>query len=502
MNLFTSTEVPMFGYYSPGEIQLPQRRRFLQQSGLGFSSLALASLLHAESPGQDPASNPAASGAPADPLALRPPHFPSRVRSIIWLFMTGGPSQVDTWDYKPELQARDGQDLSGADPKTGFFTTSGKCLKSPFEWKQHGESGTWVPDLFPKLSQHVDRMCFLHSMYLRQNNHAPASIELMCGTNRPGLPALGAWMTWGLGSQNQNLPACVVMHDTRPRGDDQIWSAGFLPKTFQAMALDARRNEAIDNLSRDARRSEAQQRAQLDLLRELNQSHASSRPTQSDLAARINSFELAFRMQMAAPEALDLSAESQSTQALYGLDQPACSTFGRQCLLARRLVERGVRFVQIFAGKGVGGDGSVNDVPWDCHSDVETNHRSCGLHTDQPAAALLTDLEARGLLDSTLVIWGGEFGRTSDSQGSKGRDHNPNGFTIWMAGAGIKGGLHYGATDPFGYKAVENKIHVNDLHATLLHLLGLEHTRLTWRFNGRDFRLTDVGGQVIHDILA
>ncbi len=495
----------MFGYYSPGELHLPERRRFLQQSGLGFSSLALASLLHAESSGQEPASPAAgnsAPGTPTDPLALRPPHFPGKVKSIIWLFMTGGPSQVDTWDYKPELQARDGQDLSGADPKTGFFTTSGKCLKSPFVWKQHGESGTWVPDLFPKLSQHVDRMCFLHSMYLRQNNHAPASIELMCGTNRPGLPALGAWMTWGLGSQNQNLPACVVMHDTRPRGDDQIWSAGFLPKTFQAMALDARRNEAIDNLARDARRSETQQRAQLDLLKELNQNHASSRPTQSDLAARINSFELAFRMQMAAPEAMNLAAESQATQSLYGLDQPACSTFGRQCLLARRLVERGVRFVQIFAGKGVGGDGSVNDVPWDCHSDVETNHRSCGLHTDQPAAALLTDLEARGLLDSTLVIWGGEFGRTSDSQGSKGRDHNPNGFTIWMAGAGVKGGFHYGATDPFGYKAVENKVHVNDLHATLLHMLGLEHTRLTWRFNGRDFRLTDVGGQVIQDILV
>jgi len=497
----------MFGYYSPGEIQLPARRRFLQQSGLGFSSLALASLLHAESSGQEPAAAAAtpagtATSPPTDPLALRPPHFPGRVKSIIWLFMTGGPSQVDTWDYKPELQARDGQELSGADPKTGFFTTSGKCLKSPFAWKQYGESGTWVPDLFPKLSQHVDRMCFLHSMHLQQNNHAPASIELMCGTNRPGLPALGAWMTWGLGSQNQNLPSCVVMHDTRPRGDDQIWSAGFLPKTYQAMALDARRNEAIDNLARDARRTEAQQRAQLELLKELNQSHASSRPTQSDLAARINSFELAFRMQMAAPEALNLAAESQATHSLYGLDQPACSTFGRQCLLARRLVERGVRFVQIFAGKGVGGDGSVNDVPWDCHSDVETNHRSCGLHTDQPAAALLTDLESRGLLDSTLVIWGGEFGRTSDSQGSKGRDHNPNGFTIWMAGAGVKGGLHYGATDPFGYKAVENKVHVNDLHATLLHMLGLEHTKLTWRFNGRDFRLTDVGGQVIQEILV
>ena len=483
----------MFNFHSASELDLPSRRRFLQEAGLGFGSLALASMLHGESQADTVAS---------DPLALRSPHFPSKVKSIIWLFMTGAPSQVDTWDYKPELQKRDGQDLAGADPKTGFFTTSGKCLKSPFEWKQHGESGSWVSDLFPHLSQHVDKMCFLHSMHLRQNNHAPASIELMCGTNRPGLPALGAWMTYGLGSQNQSLPSYVVLHDTRPRGDDQIWSAGFLPKTYQALALDARRKEAIDNLARDARHSDAQQRSQLDLIRQLNQEHAGSRPTQADLAARINSYELAYRMQMAAPETLDLSAESQATHKLYGMDNPECATFARQCLLSRRLVERGVRFVQIFAGKGVGGDGSVNDVPWDCHTDVQTNHRSCGLHTDQPAAGLLADLESRGMLDSTLVIWGGEFGRTSDSQGAKGRDHNPNGFTIWMAGAGIKGGLHYGSTDPFGYKAVEKKIHVNDLHATLLHLMGLEHTKLTYRFNGRDYRLTDVGGNVLTEILA
>jgi hypothetical protein len=473
-------------------LNLPDRRRFLRESGLGFGALALADLLHRESP-----------GAPAaDPLALKSPHFPAKVKSIIWLFMTGAPSQVDTWDYKPELQKRDGETLAGADPKTGFFTTSGKCLKSPFAWKQHGESGTWVSDLFPQLSQHVDKMTFLHSMYLRQNNHAPASIELMCGTNRPGLPALGAWMTYGLGSQNLDLPSYVVMHETRPRGDDQIWSAGFLPKSYQALALDARRKEAIDNLARDARRTDGQQRMQLDLMRQLNQQHAAERPTQADLAARINSFELAYRMQSAAPEAMELAQETSATQKLYGLDQPHCATFGRQCLLARRLVERGVRFVQIFAGKGVSGDGSVNDVPWDCHSDVESNHRSCGLYTDQPAAALLTDLAARGLLESTLVIWGGEFGRTSDSQGAKGRDHNPNGFTIWLAGAGVKGGFHYGSTDDFGYKAVQNKVHVNDLHATLLHLLGLEHTRLTYRFNGRDFRLTDVGGNLMTDILA
>ncbi|MBM4097569.1 MAG: DUF1501 domain-containing protein [Planctomycetes bacterium] len=475
----------------PSRLALPGRRRFLAEAGLGFGTLALSNLLGEE-----------AAAAAAAPLAPKSPHYPGKVKSIIWLFMTGGPSQVDTWDYKPELQKRDGQPLAGADPKTGFFTTSGKCLASPFKWAQHGKSGTWVPEIFPYLSRHVDKMCFLHSMHLRQNNHAPASIELMCGTNRPGLPALGAWETYGLGALNSNLPAYVVMHDTRPRGDDQIWSAGFLPKTFQAMALDSRRKEAIDNLARGAAHSDPQQRAQLDLIRELNREHASTRQTQADLAARIDSYELAYRMQMAAPEALDLSRESAMTQAMYGLERPECATFARQCLLARRLVERGVRFVQIFAGKGVAGDGSVGDVPWDCHSDLQSNHRSCGLHTDQPAAALLADLESRGMLDSTLVIWGGEFGRTSDSQGAKGRDHNPNGFTIWMAGAGVKGGLHYGATDPFGYKAVEKKVHVNDLHATLLHMMGIDHLKLTHRFNGRDFRLTDVGGEVLSEVLA
>jgi hypothetical protein len=477
-----------------GELSLPSRRQFLKNAGLGFGSLALASMLHEES-------QAAAASSAVNPLLARAPHIAPTTKSVIWLFMTGAPSQVDTWDYKPELQKRDGQELAGADPKTGFFTTSGKCLKSPFEWAQHGESGSWVSDLFPHLSKHVDKMCFLHSMYLRQNNHAPASIELMCGTNRPGLPALGAWMTYGLGSQNHSLPSYVVLHDTRPRGDDQIWSAGFLPKSYQALALDARRKETVDNLVRDGKHSDEQQRSQLELIRQLNQEHAADRPTQADLAARINSYELAYRMQMAAPEALDLTRESAATHRLYGLDRPECETFARQCLLSRRLIERGVRFVQIFAGKGVTGDGSVNDVPWDCHTDLQTNHRSCGLHTDQPAAALLSDLQSRGLLESTLVIWGGEFGRTSDSQGAKGRDHNPNGFTIWMAGAGVKGGLHYGSTDPFGYKAVEKKVHVNDLHATLLQLLGLEHTKLTYRFNGRDFRLTDVGGEVLKEIL-
>jgi hypothetical protein len=475
-----------------GELLLPSRRQFLAESGLGFGALALASLL-----GRDAAAN-TSTGAAVPAL----PHHPPRAKRVIWLFMTGAPSQVDTWDYKPELQARSGEPLPGADQQVGFFQTSGKCLASPFKWAQHGQSGTWVSDIFPHLSRHVDEMTFIHSMHLRANNHAPAAMELMCGLNRPGMPSMGAWLDYGLGTMNDNLPAFVVMHERKPRGDDQIWSAGFLPKSHQALAIDARRPVAIDNLSLRKGHSLASQRAELDLLAAVNGAHASARPTQADLAARITSFELAYRMQTAAPEAIDLAQESQATHELYGTEDPKCKVFAKQCLTARRLLERGVRFVQIFAGRGVGGDGSVDDVPWDGHSNIETNHRECGLATDRPAAALLADLKSRGMLEDTLVIWGGEFGRTSDSQGGTGRDHNPGGFTIWLAGGGVKGGFHYGSTDPFGYKAVENKVHVNDLHATLLHLLGINHEQLTYRHNGRNFRLTDVGGSVIPDILA
>ena len=482
----------MFNHHTPGEISLPTRRRFLQQVGHGFGSLALAAMLNEQT-----------RAAATNPLLSHPPHFKPRAKAVIWLFMTGAPSQVDTWDYKPELQKRHDQVLPGSDPQTGFFKTSGKCLKSPFAWQQHGQSGTWVPEIFPNLARHVDDMTFIHSCYLKGNNHAPAAIELMCGTNVPGRPSTGAWVTYGLGTENQNLPAFVVMHDRKPRGDDQIWSAGFLPKTYQALALDARRKETIDNLLRAKDETDAQQKAALDLLRDVNGAHAQARPTQADLTARINSFELAYRMQTAAPEALDYQSESEATRQLYGIGNKDTETFGRQCLIARRLIERGVRYIQIFAGRGTGGDGSVDDVPWDGHNNIETNHRSCAAATDQPAAALLADLKSRGLLEDTLVIWGGEFGRTSDAQGTVGRDHNPHAFTIWMAGGGIRsGGFHYGATDEFGYKAVEKKVHVNDLHATILHQLGLDHEKLTYRYNGRDFRLTDVGGHVLKETLA
>jgi hypothetical protein len=463
-------------------LALPSRRQFLRSTGMGFGSLALSSLLHEQ--------------------AQAAPHFAPKARSIIWLFMTGGPSQVDTFDYKPELQRRNGQTLMGADPRTGFFQTSGRCLASPFRWRQHGQSGSWVSEILPHMARHVDDMAFLHSCYSTQNNHAPASMEISAGMNRPGYPSMGSWLNYGLGTMNQNLPAFVVMHETKPRGDDGIWSPGFLPKSNQPLLLDARRREEIADLRRRTGMTEAQQRTQLDLLRELNQAHQTAHPQEADLAARIQSFELAYRMQSAAPEALDWTSEPEQIKNKYGLNRPECQTVGRQCLIARRLVERGVRFVQIFSSSTRISGGAVNDVPWDGHNNIDTNHRDCAASNDQPAGALLDDLKARGLLDSTLVIWGGEFGRTSDSQESIGRDHNPHAHTIWMAGGGVKGGVHYGATDEFGYKAVENRVSVPDLHATVLHLMGLDHTRLTYRNNGRDFRLTDVSGNVIRDIIS
>jgi Protein of unknown function (DUF1501) len=448
-------------------INLPSRRRFLQQSGMGLGSLALASLLHEQSGAQE---------------RRQQPHFAPKVRSVIWLFMTGGASQVDTFDYKPELQRRNGQQLAGADPRTGFFQTSGRCLASPFRWAQHGQSGSWVSELLPHTARHVDDMAFLHSCYSGQNNHAPASIELMTGLNRPGYPSMGSWLTYGLGTLNENLPAFVVMHETKPRGDDNIWTPGFLPKSYQPLTLDARRREEIANLHRAAGMSDAQQRSQLDLLREMNQQHQSERTQEADLAARIQSFELAYRMQSAAPEALDLRQETRQIQDVYGLNRPETATFGRQCLLARRLVERGVRFVQIFlAGQ-----------PWDTHNNNAAGTRGICEKTDLPIGGLLTDLAQRGLLDSTLIFWGGEFGRTPGAQGRDGRDHHPYGFSVWLAGGGIRGGQAHGATDDFGYHARVDRTSVADLHATMLHQLGLDYHRLAYHRHGRDERLTDV----------
>ena len=470
------------------------RRDFLRRTGSGFGGLALAALLEEQARADSIA-------LPVNPLASRPGHYEAKAKSVIWLFMNGGPSQVDTWDYKPELARRDGQELKGFDKDTGFFTNQvGPLMKSPFKFARHGESGTWASEIFPELSKHVDEMAMIYSCYTHTNNHSPALFEINTGMSRMGFPCVGSWVTYGLGTENQNLPAFVAMYDTLgrgvPKGHAQNWGAGFLPGVFQGTALNAQ-GAPMDNLDRGAGRTDTEQRAQIDLINRLNKRHREQHPHEADLSARIESFELAYRMQMAAPEALDVNREPEAVRKLYGIDDPRCSHFAKQCLMARRLVERGVRFVQIYSG------GMENERSWDGHADIAKNHSGFAGETDKPIAALLSDLKASGLLDSTLVVWNGECGRLPIVQtGGTGRDPNPHAVTTWMAGGGVKGGAHHGQTDEIGHKAAVDRVSVNDLHATILHLLGIDHERLTYKFNGRDFRLTDVAGKVVGEILA
>jgi hypothetical protein len=466
----------------------------LQRAGCGFGALALAGLLQQE--------RMLATPSPSiNPLAPRSPHFAARAKSVIWLFINGGPSHVDTWDYKPELERLHGQRLENFDPNTGFFTAQvGPIMKSPFRFARHGESGAWVSEIFPNLARHVDKMAFLYSCWTDSNNHSPALLKMNTGYNRMGFPCVGSWVTYGLGSESQNLPAFVVMYDTLgrglPKGYAQNWGAGFLPSVFQGTAL-KHQGAPIDNLFRQSEMTDQQQRNQLDLLGQLNQTHLQQNPGDTELAARIQTFELAYRMQLAAPEAIDIDQETAATRQLYGVDDSRCTHFARQCLIARRMVERGVRFVQIYSG------GEENERSWDGHQNISANHRGFAGETDKPIAGLLADLEQRGLLHETLVIWGGEFGRLPLVQtGGTGRDHNPHAFTVWLAGGGVKGGTLYGETDEIGHRAVVDRVSVHDLHATILHLLGLDHEQLTFRYNGRDFRLTDVAGQVVNDVLA
>jgi hypothetical protein len=469
------------------------RREALQRAGGGLGWMACASLLQ----------QVAAGGTNVNPLAARKPPLPAKAKSVIWIFANGGPSQVDTWDYKPELQKRDGQALEGFDPKTGFFPGSvGPLLKSPFEWAQHGKSGTWGSDLFPHLCKHVDKMAFIHSCWTGSNNHSPALFMMNTGITRMGAPCVGSWVTYGLGSEADNLPSFIVMSDPLnrglPKGSASNWGSGFLPSVFQGTWLRPK-GEPIENLRPPATVSEQARRAQLDLLAELNRSALSQSPIESELNARIESFELAYRMQTAAPEAFDVMKEPEHIRRAYGLEEKHCSHFAGQCLTARRLVERGVRFVQIYSG------GMENQQSWDCHRDLIGNHRGFALEADQPVAALLSDLEARGLLDQTLVVWAGEFGRTPTAQkGDKpGRDHNPHAFTVWFAGGGVKGGTHYGESDEVGYKAASNKVHVRDFHATLLALLGIDPEKLIFRFQGLDQRLIGVEStRIIREIFS
>jgi hypothetical protein len=409
---------------------------------------------------------------------------------------------VDTWDYKPALAKRDGQTLEGFDRFTGFFANSvGGLMKSPFEFKQHGQCGKHVSSIFPRLAKHVDRMAFIHSGHTESNNHSPALFMMNCGLPRMGYPCVGSWVTYGLGSSSDSLPAFVVMSDPKgrglPKGHAANWGAGYLPSVYQGTHFRPT-GDPIDNLYRPKEMNPDQQRRQLDLLRHLNQKHLDANPYEEELAARIESFELAYRMQSAAPEALAVDQEPEHIQKLYGLDDDKCKHIASQCLTARRMIERGVRFVQIYSG------GMENQRSWDGHNDIKGNHSQFAAETDKPVAGLIADLAQRGLLNETLIVWGGEFGRLPIAQkGSKpGRDHNPHAYTNWMVGGGIKGGVSYGETDEIGHKAAVNKVTVNDLHATILHLLGMDHERLTYRYNGRDFRLTDVAGKVIREVTS
>jgi hypothetical protein len=428
------------------------------------------------------------------PLAPRPPHYAARARNVIFLYMDGGPSQVDTFDPKPKLDRDNGKPFPMKIEPTQFDNV-GSTLASPWKFRQYGESGIPVSELFPQVAEHVDDLAVIRSMTSNFSEHTNANYFLHTGSGLQGRPSMGAWLGYGLGSECQDLPGFVVLNGGLiPPGGLDNFNSGFLPATYQASIFQA--GEIPLANVRPLEKSVSRQRKKLDLLQQLDQRTADRLGSVDQLESAIANYELAFRMQTAVPELTDLSTETQSTRQMYGLDESSKGTavFGRQCLIARRLVERGVRFVELTC-PGVGHD------RWDQHGNLKAGHEDNARAVDQPIAALLTDLKQRGLLSETLVIWGGEFGRTPFAQGSDGRDHNPFGFSMWLAGGGVKGGVVYGATDEYGYKVMENRVEIHDLHATMLHLLGLDHTRLTFRFSGRDMRLTDVHGDVIHEIL-
>nr|WP_238537703.1 DUF1501 domain-containing protein [Zavarzinella formosa] len=458
------------------------RRSFLRNAGHGFGGIALASLL---------ADDGKLFAGERDPLAPKKPHFEPTAKRVIFLFMSGGPSQMDTFDPKPGLTKLHGQKLpeSFGPVKTRRGVDKNKLLASKRTFKKHGECGTEVSDWFPHLSKCVDDLCVLRGCHGDSVTH-PESVYLMnTGSILMGRPSMGAWVAYGLGSENRNMPAFVVLPDPGgwPKGGAPAWGNGFLPTTYQGTLIRGGSTPVL-NLDRPSGVSLEQQKRTLDFIREGNQDHLAVRAGDSELEARIAAYELAFRMQIHAPEVVDLASESKETKTLYGLDRKESAEFGTRCLLARRMVERGVRFVQLYCGDTNG---------WDAHSDLEGNHGKLCLQSDQPIAGLLTDLKRRDLLKDTLVIWGGEFGRTPMTEGTTGRDHNPHGFCMWMAGGGVKGGRVIGATDEIGLRAATDKTHVNDIHATILHLLGFKHTRLTYRHNGRNERLTDNAGEVI-----
>lgn len=466
------------------------RRELLCRSGLGLAALGLSSLLEGASPDA------------ANPLSPRSPHFAPRARRVIHIFANGGASHVDTFDPKPALERYDGKPLPV--PALQTERKTGAAFRSPFRFDRRGQSGTPVSEIFEQVGAHADDLAVLRSMQAELPNHEPSLLLMNCGDAVRSRPSVGSWVTYGLGTENQNLPGFIAMcPGGYPIKEAENWQSGFLPGVFQGTFIDSqhtRIDKLIENIKSPFARPAAQRR-QLDLLRELNEAHARAREDDARLDARIQSFELAYRMQIEAADAFDFTLEPESIRKLYGVEKAAAEggVQGRQLLIARRLLERGVRFVQVWHGAG---------QPWDNHDAIEANHRRLARECDGPIAALLTDLKQRGMLEDTLVLWSGEFGRTPTvelkpgGKRTEGRDHNPYGFSAWLAGGGVKGGVVHGATDEFGFRAVENKVHVHDLHATMLHLLGFDHERFTYRYAGRDFRLTDVHGSVVRDILA
>lgn len=448
------------------------RREMLTRSAAGFGMVGLAGMLAGE---RSAVAESAVSGAPLAPRAV---HFPARAKHLIFLFMNGGPSHVDTLDPKPELVKQAGKPGPG-----------GNFMPSPFKFQQRGESGVEISELYPHLGDCIDDLCVIRSMYTSTPNHEPGLFMMNSGTQQPTRPCLGSWLTYGMGTENQNLPGFVVLCPGKPVVGPALWSNSFLPGIYQGTHINNGQldpKKVIGHINNAHLNPDAQRRV-LDLMQRLNRDHLSSRGTDAALEARIESLEMAYRMQFEAQEAFDISRESQATRTLYGPGQ-----FADGCLIARRLVERGVRMVQVFYGSG---------QPWDAHGNIQ-DHARDAKNSDQAIAALIRDLKSRGLFDETLILWGGEFGRTPTAQGATGRNHHATGFSVWLAGGGVKGGMTYGATDELGVKAIDKRMSVHDLHATLLHLMGIDHKRLTFRYSGRDFRLTDVHGEVAHDIIA
>ena len=468
-----------------GYSRFVNRRDFLRASGGGLGMMALADLLRADSKLAE----------------TNGPHHPPKAKRVLLLFMSAGVSHIDTFDRKPMLEKFDGKPLEGKGNITDvFFRTPGKLMQSPFKFEQYGQTGKWVSEIFPHQAKHVDELTFIHSMVAEQNSHGPAMYHMSTGFSRNGYPSMGSWGVYGLGSDSRDLPAFVTMMDRgMPPSGAANWGNAFLPAKFQGTVFRGEGNPILD-LNPPGNYSPERQKASFELLAKLNDEYSRENPGDTELAARIEAYELAARMQMSAPEVADLSQETEATLKMYGVDRPdkQQATFSRICLLGRRLLERGVRFVTIYCG----GSNNIPDINWDAHADLNKNHRLNAGISDQPVAALLTDMRQRGLLDDTLVLWTGEFGRTPTSEGGNGRDHNISGFTLWMAGAGVKPGFSYGATDEIGFKAEENPVPICDWHATVLHILGLNHERLTFYHNGLQQRLTGVKGRVVHEVLS